>query len=438
MRKIIWRSVGVCLLLAVAAGAYVGWRAFGVYRAGMGTYQHLRYLLESGESVEGVPADDVLSDSYLLSLFGDNPELVDRLKTVVDLGMATDANLKLGNVSCMIVTYRRDPEGNVVDTAIYAIGGFPDPKSKRLGFHSAGYFEQQLEPAMWLTGNAIMNLLGRDIIVFCEQDKAEAHMSLLFDVLNGHILPLAQRIAETKLYYAIVFPSPKELAPPHLRTKLQPVIIKGEMDGASGHTETMLISSSARAAAQVHIIMQDMLRLARIVFHERYTGYIKEMNWGGPMNDMWWAVEYVRLVDNIKMFQDQVLVIARADSDRFQNNAILKTIERAGRDMAMQKSYLLASELPWEFAFNKENPSGGYWSVPHRWGAEWPLGDEGIPTPGSIAAAAERERLRAEKEAEQARARAAQTDDLKPADAPAGEPPVSPPPTGTATPAPQT
>ena len=106
--------------------------------------------------------------------------------------------------------------------------------------------------------------------------------------------------------------------------------------------------------------------------------------------------------------------------------------------MAMQKSYLLASELPWEFAFNKENPSGGYWSVPHRWGAEWPLGDEGIPTPGSIAAAAERERLRAEKEAEQARARAAQTDDLKPADAPAGEPPVSPPPTGTATPAPQT
>lgn len=431
MRKIILRILGVCLLLALVAGGVAGWRAYGIYQTGVGGYKHLRYLLESGETVEGAPADDVLSDSYLLSLFGDNPELVDRLKTVVDLGMATDANLKLGNVSVMIVTYRNDPEGRVVDTAIYVIGGFPDPKSRRLGFHSTGYFREHLDPSLWLTGNSVMNLLGRDIIVFCEQDKAEAHMSLLFDLLNGHILPLAQRIAETPLHYAIVFPSPKELAPPHLRQKLQTVIVKGQMDGDSGQVETMLVSSSARAAAQVHTITKDMLTMARFIFHEHYFGYIKEMDWGGKMNDMWWAVEYVKLLDKFQLIQDQILVIARAESDRFQNNVILKTIERAGRDIAMQKSYLLASELPWEFAFNKENPSGGYWSVPHRWGSEWPFGDEGIPTPGSVAAAAERERLRAEQEAERERLAAEKAAAKKAADAPAAEPgdaPQSPPP----------
>lgn len=399
MRKIIFRGIALCLLVVLAAGAYVGWRAFGVYQTAYGGFQHLRYLLESGETIEGEPADDVLSDNYLLSLFGENPELVERLKTVVDLGMATDANLKLGSVSAMVVTYRKKPDGSIFDAAIYAVGGFPDPKSKRLGFHSTGYFRNELDSGLWLSGNATMNLLGRDIIVFCEQDKAEAHMALLFDLLNGGILPLAQRIVESPLYYAIVFPDPKELAPPNLRNHLQTIIVKGEMTGDAGKTELMLVSPTPRSAAQVRVIVQDMMSLARITFHDKYSGYIKDMTWG-KMNDNWWAVEYVGLMDSFKLVQDQVIVVARAEYDRLKNNAILKTVERAGRDIAMQKAFSLSGELPWEFAYlQKASPSDGYWSIPHRWGPEWPLGDEGIPTPGSIAAAAERERLAAEKAA---------------------------------------
>ena len=399
MRKVILRSLALVLLVALAAGAYVGWRAFGVYQTAYGGFQHLRYLLESGESVEGQPAEDVLSDSYLRSLFGDNPELVERLKTVVDLGMATDANLKLGNVSAMIVTYRKRNDGSIYDAAIYAVGGFPDPKSKRLGFHSTGYFKQDLDPSLWLTGNSIMNLLGRDVIVFCEQEKAEAHMALLFDLLNGGIMPLAQRIVEAPVHYAIVFPDPKMLAPPNLRNNLQTVMIKGRMDGDSGESQIILVSPTPRAAGLVHTVMKDMVALARATFHDKYSGYIKQMPWG-PMNDTWWSVEYVKLMDSMRVVQDQVLVVVQVEYDRSKNNAILKTIERAGRDMAMQKAFSLSGDLPWEFAYRlKDNPSGGYWSDPHRWGPEWPLGDEGLATPGSIAAAAERERIRAEKAA---------------------------------------
>lgn len=399
MKRILLRSLALGLLVALGAGAYVGWRTYGIYQATYGGFQHLRYLLESGETIEGQPADDVLSDNYLRSLFGDNPDLVERLKTVVDLGMATDSNLKLGSVSTMIVTYRKGPNSEIMDAAIYAIGGFPDPKSKRLGFHSSGYFQTQIDSELWLTGNSFMNLLGRDIIVFCEQEKAEAHMALLFDLLNGGILPLAQRVAEAPLHYAIVFPDPKDLAPPHLRNGLQTVIIKGEMAGDTGKTEIMLVSPNARSAAQLHTIVKDMSTLVRIVFHDKFGGYIKEMSWG-QMNDVWWSVEYVELIDSLQIVRDQVIVVARVDYDRVKNNAILKTIERAGRDIAMQKSFLLSGDLPWEFAYReKESPSGGYWSAPHRWGPEWPLGEEGIPTPGSIAAVAERERIRAEQEA---------------------------------------
>jgi len=398
MRRIFLRSVVFCLLLALGIGGYAFVRAYGLYQSTVGGFEHIRYLLESGESIEGAEAEDVLSDSYLLSLFGDNPELVDRLKTVVDLGMATDANLKLGSVSAMIVTYRKNNAGEIKDAAIYAIGGFPNPKSKRLGFHSTGYMRQELSPELWLSGKSLMNLLGRDVIVFCEQDKAEEHMALLFDLLNGGILPLAERIVEAPLYYAIVFPDPKELAPPNLRNNLQTVIIKGEMGADSGRTEVMLISPNYRTAKQVHTVVNDMANLARITFHDKFGGYIKEVPWG-TMNDTWWSVEYVSLIDSLKIAQDQVLVVASVDYNRIKNNAILKTIERAGRDLAMQKSFSLAGDLPWEFAFRERaNPSGGYWSAPHRWGPEWPLGDEGIPTPGSIAAAAEREKADAQKE----------------------------------------
>lgn len=407
MRRVLLKSMAVCLLAAVVVGVYAGWRAFNVYQTARGGMDHLRYLLESGETVQGAPAEDVLSDNYLMSLFGENPELVERLKTVVDLGMATDANLKLGSVSVMIVSYRKGADNEVKDAAIYAVGGFPDPKSKRLGFHSTGYMREELDPDLWLSGNALMNLLGRDVIVFCEQDKAEAHMALLFDILNGNVLPLAQRVVDAPLHYAIVFPSPKDLAPPNLRTKLQTVIIKGDMAADSGRTETMLVSATPRASIQVATIFNDLIHLARITFHDKFAGWVKEMPWG-QMNDSWWAVEYVDLIDNLEFVQDQVLVVLRAEYDRFVNNAILKTVERAGRDMAMQKAFALAGDLPWEFAYHeKDNPNLGYWSAAHRWGSEWPLGDEGIPTPGSVAAATERERIRAEQEAAAKAAKAA-------------------------------
>ena len=431
MRKVLLKSMAILLLDAVGVGAYVGWREYNVYQTTRGGFDHLRYLLESGETVQGTPAEDVLSDNYLMSLFGENPELVERLKTVVDLGMATDANLKLGSVSVMIVSYRKGANGEVKDAAIYAIGGFPDPKSKRLGFHSTGYLREELDPDLWLSGNALMNLLGRDVIVFCEQDKAEAHMALLFDILNGNVLPLAQRVVDAPLFYAIVFPNPKELAPPNLRTKLQTVIVKGDMAADSGRTEAMLVSATPRASIQVATIFNDLIHLARITFHDKFSGWVKEVPWG-TMNDSWWAVEYVRLIDSLEFVQDQVLVVLRSEYDRFENNAILKTIERAGRDMAMQKTFSLAGNLPWVFAYQeKENPNLGYWSTAHRWGNEWPLGDEGIPTPGSIAAATERERIRAEQEAAAKAAKeAADRERLKQEPAP---PPAQPAPSGQST-----
>ncbi len=404
MRRILFRSFLFCLVAALLIGAFYAWRAYDACRTAIGGYKHLRYLLESGETLEGEPADEVLSDDYLMSLFGNNPELVERLKSIVDLGMATDESLKTGEVTAMIVTYQK-VEGEIRDAAIYVLGGFSDPKHSRMGFHTSGYFQQELDPGLWLTGTTVMNLFGRDIVVFCEKEKAEQHMALLYDLLNGGIMPLASKIIDSPLHYSIVIPSPKQIAPPNLRNHLQTVFITGTMEPDQSETEIRFITGNPLKASHVHSILKDMLSMARMTFHDRFSGYVKKRSWG-TQDDMWWATEYVSLIDSSKLVLSPDMVSLRFRYDRAQNNAVLKTIERAGRDLAAQRAFAIAGELPWEFVYaQKDNDSGAYWSKEHLDGPEWPLGEEGLPTPGSIAAKAERERLAAEKAAEKERQR---------------------------------
>ena len=408
MRRIFFRSLLFCLAGVLAVGLWGAWRVWNVGRTAYGAYHHLRLLLESGETIEGAPANDVLSDSYLLGLFGNNADLADKLKAIIDLGMATDESLKTGEVTAMVVTYRQDPATQEIsDAAIYAVGGFTNPKHTRFGFHSSGYFAQELDKNLWLSGNSVMNMLGRDIIVFCEQDKAEQHMSLLYDLLNGRILPLASRIVESPLHSAIVFPAPRDIAPPNLRNYLSVVSVSGVMGPDDSSTEIRFVTGHPAKTARVQAILSDMAAIARMTFHDKFSGFVKEREWG-TQDDMWWATKYVSLIDSMSLVSDPDLVAVRFSGDRVQNNAILKTIERAGCDLAAQKAFALTGDLPWEYVYNdRENPHGGYWSKDHQWGADWPLGDAGIPTPGSIAAAAERERIRAEQEAAKAAEREA-------------------------------
>ncbi|MBR6022440.1 MAG: hypothetical protein IK066_08490 [Kiritimatiellae bacterium] len=402
MRRIWLRSLVICLAAVAVVGLYAGWRAWDAFRTAKGGYEHLRYLLESGETIEGAEAEDVLSDDYLSSLFGGNPELVEKLKSVIDLGMATDESLKTGEVTAMIVTYREGEEGGVKDAAIYAIGGFTDPKHTRLGFHSTGFMKRELDNSMWMTGDAVMRMLGRDIVVFCETDTAEEHMAMLYDLLNGNVLPLAAKVAESPLHYAVVFPTPGQIAPPSLKNDLQTLFFAGVMSGDDGSCEARFVTTGPLRTMHVRNVLKDMMAMARVTFRDKWGGYIKEREWG-KMNDMWWAVDYVDLIDRVKFVEMPDMVVLRTETDREKNNAVLKTLERAGRDLAAQKAFALSQQLPWELRFEAREQGGGYWGKEHKWGPDWPLGDEGIPTPGSIAAAAERERARAAEEERKAK-----------------------------------
>lgn len=407
MKRILFRTLCIFLAALLCTGLYFGWRAGVLYRTAWGGYANLRALLDSGESISGAPAKEVLSDDYLRNLFNNNEQLVASLKNVIDTGMATDDSLQLGNVAAMVILYREDADGAVVEPAVCVIGGFPDPKSERIGFHTRGFLESQLEPSMWTLGFSVVNMFGRDIVLFCEEDKSEMQMERVWNLLNGEILPFARDIVASPVHYTVVLPDPKQLLPPNIRKHVQSLQISGVLrpDDATG--ELLFVCNSVRAAAYVHHVVRDMADVARIVLHDRFGGYVKEMPWG-KMNDQWWAVEAVRTIDESEIVQDNVLVVARGNLDRRQENFLLKLVERCGRDIAVQKAMRLDGTRPWEFAYNQSvEGKGRYWSADHLWGDNWPLGTEGVETPGSRAEREAREKAEAEAAAKKAAERAA-------------------------------
>ncbi|MBQ7251152.1 MAG: hypothetical protein IJS32_00960 [Kiritimatiellae bacterium] len=396
MKRILSRSLAIFLAVLLCAGLYAGWRAGVLYRTAYGGYANLRALLDSGESISGAPANEVLSDDYLRNLFNNNEQLVTSLKSVIDTGMATDDSLQLGNVAAMVILYREDADGAVVEPAVCVVGGFPDPKSERIGLNTRGFLDSQLEPSMWTLGFSVVNMFGRDIVLFCEEDKAEMQMERIWNLLNGEILPFARDIVASPVHYTMVVPDPKQLLPPNIRKHVQSIQISGILRADDATSETLFVCNSVRAAAYVHHVVRDMADMARVVFHDRFGGYVKEMPWG-KMNDQWWAVEAVRTIDESEIVQDNVLVVARNALDRRQENFALKVVERCGRDIASQKAMRLNGTRPWDFAYNQAvEGKGRYWSAEHLDGANWPLGAEGVETPGSRAEREAREKAEAE------------------------------------------
>lgn len=408
MKRILSRTLCIFLAVVLCTGLYFGWRAGILARTAWGARANLRALLDSGESISGAPANEVLSDDYLRNLFNNNEELVTSLKSVIDTGMATDDSLQLGNVAAMVILYGEDADGAVVDPAVCVVGGFPDPKSERIGFNTHGFLESQLEPSMWTLGFSVVNMFGRDIVLFCEEDKAEMQMERIWNLLNGEILPFARDIVASPVHYTFVVPDPKQLLPPNLRKHVQSIQVSGVLRADDATSETLFVCNSVRAAGYVHHVVRDMADLARVVFHDRFGGYVKEMPWG-KMNDQWWAVEAVRTIDESEIVQDNVLVVARNQLDRRQENFLLKLVERCGRDIASQKAMRLDGTRPWDFAYNQSvEGKGRYWSAEHLDGANWPLGTEGIETPGSRAEREAREKAEAEAVAKKAAEKAAQ------------------------------
>jgi hypothetical protein len=376
-----WRISGILLLAVVVCGTWVAWRAKRDYEVLKGWRQQVRSLIQSGETIGSKPASQTFEPSYLEAVFGDEPGLVTALQEIITKGLKEDSSLNLGEVSAMIVTYRKGPDGTVSNVAAHVLGGFAVAK-RRPGMNRDGFFAAQIDPAVWNTANTTLSLLGRDYVIFADPNTGNDQEKLRVAMTGGNIMPLVEAIREQEIYYRIVFPEPKRVMPTQLRAHVQACVVRGMLAPYKGRSEVQILSRDDKSAVFTAGILSDFRLASLLALRGRFDGIVHQTDWGNHVSS-WWAVEMAQTLDRSSLTASNSLVTFNADYERRMVNVVLKSLERMGRDMS-QMSKVRDDRLDprlADAAMQSTSPLH-YWSSEHRWGPDWHIG---VPTTNKAA-----------------------------------------------------
>lgn len=372
----IYTSLGVAFCLLLSFGAVAGYKAYRLRGIAIDLKTHVRYLSNNNETIGGAPADTTFSADYLGAIFGDDPELLSQLKKVVSRGISDSPLLNLGEVTAMVVTYHRGDDGKTEDVVAHIIGGFPLTKRKP-GFHRDGYFRNLIDDQLWHAGDKAINMLGRDMIIFAGDDALNEQKVILEAVMSGNIMPLVDSL-DKPLYYTAVFPDPHNVLPGQLRRHVQALVVKGNLAMYNGQAEAIILTASSRSARITASILSDMKIASEVMLRTKWDGEAKETPWGRQAGS-WWAESFLETLHTLSFEKEESVVRAKTEFDRVMVNAVLKSIERMGRDLAQMRGSLDERKDPRlvDADLSTSKP-GHYWSEEHRWGPNWP-----IPPPDS-------------------------------------------------------
>ncbi len=395
---IVRRATWALTAVALAGAGFVAYRSYRLADIAWDVRSQVRYLIQNGGTIGAKPANATFSVDYLEAIFGDDPELLEQLKAVVQRGISETPALSLGEVSAMIVTYRKNSDERVTDVVAHVVGGFPLGK-RPPGFHRDGYFKHQLDDNLWTMGNTALAFLGRDMVLFAEEEVAARQTDIIEGILQGNIIPLVENMGHP-IYYTAVFPDPRRVVPKQLRHHVQAIVMKGFIEPARGRMETILLTTSPRSATYTLTVVNDVKTAAEIALKVKWKGLERETAWGTVINP-WWAYEMVKTSEEATLEKEENIVRIRTEYERVMVNAVMKTLERMGRDMTQMRLSMDEKMDPRTVdAIMRTRKPYHYWSEEHRWGPHWPF----MPTEEEL------EQMRQEEEARKAAAMAARAE----------------------------
>jgi hypothetical protein len=368
--------VFVCsLTVAAAVFGVPGYKAVKTYSDVNEVRNHLRYQIEAGETIAAAPADATLSTAYLEIIFGENPELLDQLLGVVDRGMAETPDMNLGQVAAIIVTYRQDEAQQISEVVAHIVGEFPLGR-RQVNMHKGGFMENRMDGNLWDTKRSALSFVGRDIIVWAEDETVERPQQELIEaIFAGEISYLVNTISEDPLYYTAVFPNPRDLVPMRMRPHIRAILYNGMISPQGGEMDMIALCNDERSAGRMVSMFQDAVDSAETALRTRFGGEIVETAWNKDRPEVWWAYEMAEALDKIKLTQSESTIRLDANYEREVVNAIMKIIERFGRDytaiLGVQDQKVFPGEVRDFMGDGNENPR---WTPSHVTGPDWPFG----------------------------------------------------------------
>lgn len=363
-------GVAVVLLLVVV-GVFVSQRGYRLASLGYDLESQLRYLIDDGGTIGASPAAEAFADRYLELIFGHNQQLLDGVRDNIRRGVEADPDLLLGEVAALVVTYREDEDRAVMDVAVHVIGGFPLGRMAPQ-FHPGGFFQQNVDENLWDVGNTALRFAGREMILLAEEDVAATQADILEGIFSGYVDPLLAHATEP-VFYMMVLPNPRQIVPPQLRHHISAIVYEGALSLYAGRNDIVLVTDSRRAASYVLGVINDLKRAAELALQTRFGGVEYEAEWGiarGP----WWSYEMAQTAAGTSIERDGNLVRITSEFERVMVNAIIKSIERFGRDWRRKRMIMEDGVDPLEFDRQMtDRAPGSYWPDDHRWGPDAPI-----------------------------------------------------------------
>lgn len=368
-RRALLATIG---LLGVVLTLYFGWRVFRFWTIFADWQTRIRYLVETGVTIGQRPAEEVVTVDYLQTIFGENPQLLEQLKQIVQIGLEKQEALSAAMISALLVTYHLDEDNTPKDVIVHVIGSFPIARRKP-GFHRDGFFFQQLDPELWQAGNLAISFLGRDVLMFGpDEEAAGRHRAVIDTLFSGQIGELVSYI-DPPLYYSVVLPNPKEGLPIQLRPHVQSVVIKGSLGHMKGRVESLVLCPSPKSARYTSSVLSDFKLAAEIALRTKFDAVPRRDQWGN-ITYTWWAHEMLKTSEAAVLEQSANIVRLLAEFDRIMVNAVLKSVERLFRDLAAMRQIEDEREDPRlaDARLRSRHPLH-YWSDEHQWGPDWPI-----------------------------------------------------------------
>lgn len=361
-------------VLSAAVLGMTGHRAWNTYEDAKEVESNVKYLLETGDSIGTAPAEDTLSAAYLEIIFGDNPELLTPLLEIVKKGMESTPDMSLGEVAAIIVTFRKTDDDKIENVVAHIVGEFSLGRRK-VNMHPDGYFKNRLDKDTFETKKTAIGFLGRDIEVWAQDENIERPQQEIIEAIySGEILTVAESIKDRPLYFTAVFPAPREVLPMRMRPHIRAILYNGSLSSVGGEGEFVALANDERSADRVVSMIDDIITSAEVTLRTKFGGTIVETAWSGEQPDSWWAYELANMLEDIEITKSERTVRISADYERRVVNAMMKTIERFGRDYAairgVQDEKLLPPDVQKMMEGNQYTPR---WTENHQWGPDWPF-----------------------------------------------------------------
>jgi hypothetical protein len=278
-----------------------------------------------------------------------------------------------GEISAIIITYRKNDDEKIENVVAHVVGGFPLGQRK-VSMHRDGFFASQIDGHLWQTGDSMLKFLGRDLIVWANNEEDNrAQKEMIESIFTGEVLVLASNITEKTLYYTAVLPAPKRMLPSRMRSGVRAILINGSLSPEKGSFELVVLTENEQHAALISAVLFDLKTSMLIALRTRLGGVMNDTAWG-PHVPVWWAYEMANSIEDMALSRRDRTVKLSSQYERRMVNVTLKTVERFGRDYSQIKGVKQDKLDPRvvDAAMQTRKPLH-YWSESHRWGPDWPF-----------------------------------------------------------------